>query len=255
MPRLRGAVAAAMREPERIARFYAAAEAIASADTTDELLKRIVHSARSLAHADAATLEVLVPERAGQLVGAGCAPRGSAVTLERELRVADEPYGILRVSTSRGRLGAAEEALVDLLCRHAEIAIEKAVLSEHGDLLERVRALVGEAEGRGTNDGMIRDLGDLRLDLARHEVVVDSAPVHLTPSEFRLLELLTEDPGRAYRRSEIVERLWGAGYPVKSRVADAHVARLRRKIESDHRHPERVLNVRGFGYKFVPRGG
>lgn len=44
-----------------------------------------------------------------------------------------------------------------------------------------------------------------------------------------------------------------AGYSVESRVADAHVARLRHRIERDHRHPERVLNVRGSGYKFVPR--
>lgn len=244
-----------MREPERIERFFAAAEAIASADTTDELLKRIVHSARALAQADAATLELVEVERAGQVVSAGNAPRGSIVALERELRIADERYGILRLSTGRRRLGVQEEAVVDLLCRHAEIAIEKVMLAEHEDLLERVRALVGEADGRVAGAGTVRDLGDLRLDLTRHEVVVDSAPVHLTPSEFRLLELLTEEPGRAYSRSDIVEQLWGAGYPVTSRVADTHVARLRRKIERDPSHPERVLNVRGVGYKFVPRCG
>lgn len=167
--------------------------------------------------------------------------------------VTGEPYGILRLSTARGSLLVSEETLVDLLCLHAEIAIERTMLMEREDLLKRVRALVGEPNSAGASDGMLRELGDLRLDLARREVFVGNAPVHLTPSEFRLLELLTEDPGRVYSRHEIVERLWDADYPSRSRVADAHVARLRRKIERDHRHPERVLNVRGAGYKFVPR--
>lgn len=253
MPRLQGAFATAVRQPERLARFVAAMGAISSASTQDELLRWIVHSARSLGNAEAATLELLMPGPAGEIIGAGCVPRGSAVVLERELLVADERYGILRLSGSRRRLDVPAEALVDLLCRHAEIAIENVVLREREDLLDRVRALLGETNGRRANTSVVRNLGDLRLDLARHEVVVDSAPAHLMPSEFRLLELLTEEPGRTYSRSDIVERLWGAGYSVKSGVADAHVARLRRKIERDHRHPERVLHVRGVGYKFVPR--
>jgi hypothetical protein len=244
-------MASVFADPERMTRFFAAVTTLSSARTLDEFLKRLVHAARSLARADAATLELFDSEPPGRLIAAGSTRRGGAVELERELVVAERPYGILRLTTTQQRFAPQEEALVDLLGLHAEIGIEKASLRDREDVLERVRALLGDATN-GAAFGAVRDVGDVRIDLARYQVVAAGTPVHLTPSEFRLLELLTEEPGRAYTRDEIVARLWEGDYATNPRVADAHVARLRRKIERDPGHPERLQHVRGVGYRFVP---
>lgn len=247
-------MASVFGDPERMARFFAAVTTLSSADSVDEFLKRVVHAARSLACADAATLEVYDAEPPHRLISAGRRSRGGKVAFERELTVAERPYGVLRLTTTRPRFAPQEEALVDLLGLHAELGIEKVALREREDVLESLRALLGD----GANPGAtfpIREIGDIRVDLARYQVVVAGSPVHLTPSEFRLLELLTEEPGRAYTRREIVRRLWEGDSAGNPRVADAHVARLRRKIERDPRNPERLQHVRGVGYRFVPSAG
>lgn len=243
-------MASVFADRERMARFFAAVTTVSSAQTHEEFLRRVVHAVRSLAHADAVTLELFGADTP-PVIAAGHVRRASTVALERELVVADRPYGVLRLSTTRHAFSPQEEALVDLVCLMAEVRIEKAALKEREDVLERVRALLGAVAPAAA--GAIRELGDVRIDLARYEVLVGGVPVHLTPSEFRLLELLTEEPGRAYSRGEIMARLWDGDYAASSRVADAHVARLRRKIERDPRHPERLQHVRGVGYRFVPQ--
>ena len=249
-PRVREAMASVFADPERMSRFFSAASTLSAAESLDEFLRRVVHAARSLSGADAATLEILDRAPPHRLISTGRGTRGAEVALERELSVAERPYGILRLTTTRPRFTPQEEALVDLLGLHVEVGIEKASLRAREDVLERVRALLDD-ELEATTTSTVRDVGDVHIDLARYQVTVAGSPVHLTPSEFRLLELLTEDPGRAYTRNEIVERLWEGDCSGNSRVADAHVARLRRKLERDPRHPERLLHVRGVGYRFV----
>lgn len=235
-------------------RFFAAATTLSSAKTLDDFLHRVVHAARSLSGADAVTLELFDATARRRVFSAGRKTRGGKVAFERELMVAERPFGVLRLTTTRRSFTAQEEALVDLLGLHAEISIEKAALREREDVLDRLRALLHDEAEPGANP-TIRELGDVRIDLARYQVVVAGSPVHLTPSEFRLLELLTEEPGRAYTRQEIVGRLWEGDCAGDLRVADAHVARLRRKIERDPRNPERLQHVRGVGYRFVSRAG
>jgi hypothetical protein len=241
-------------DPERMARFFSAATTLWTATTLDEFLNRVVHAARSLSGADAVTLDLFDATAPRRVFSAGSRARGGNVALERELAVAGTPFGVLRLTTTRHGFTSQEEALVDLLCLHAEVGIERAVLREREDVLDRLRALLGEDVERRVNH-TLRELGDVCVDLARYQVVVAGSPVHLTPSEFRLLELLTEEPGRAYSREEIVLRLWEGDYSGNPRIADAHVARLRRKIERDPRNPERLQHVRGVGYRFVPSAG
>ena len=76
--------------------------------------------------------------------------------------------------------------------------------------------------------------------------------VRLTPSEFRLLTFLAEEPERVYSRREIMQHLWQSEYVGDERATDMHVSNLRRKIERDPDNPERVVTVRGIGYKLVP---
>lgn len=97
----------------------------------------------------------------------------------------------------------------------------------------------------------MRRLGGLSIDVVKHEVLVDGEPVALSPSEYKLLALLAEEPGRVFSRREIMQHLWQSTYVGDQRACDAHVSSLRRKIELDRSHPERILTVPGFGYKLV----
>jgi DNA-binding response OmpR family regulator len=118
------------------------------------------------------------------------------------------------------------------------------------ELVGRVRALLRRCEyERAAVRGPVREIGGLRVDLGRRQVVVDERVVHLTGSQFKLLALLTEEPGRIVTRREILHRLWESSHAADEHVCDVHVSNLRHKIERDPRHPSRIVTVRGMGYK------
>jgi DNA-binding response OmpR family regulator len=119
------------------------------------------------------------------------------------------------------------------------------------ELLARVRAILRRRELDAAETRHEVQVGGLRLDLASHEAAVDGRLVRLTSSELRLLALLAEQPGRVYSRREIVQHLWESEFVGDQRAADLHVSNIRRKIEQDHERPERLLTVRGAGYKLV----
>jgi DNA-binding response OmpR family regulator len=94
----------------------------------------------------------------------------------------------------------------------------------------------------------------LVVDIGRHEVLRDGASVTLTPTEFDLLALLSASPGRVISRSEMIQRVWGQGADIDLRSVDAHVYRLRRKIEPEGPRPTYIHAVPGIGYRFERRG-
>jgi len=120
------------------------------------------------------------------------------------------------------------------------------------ELLSRVRAILRRRELDLLGDSTVRRLGGLRVDIAKHEVFADGEPVALTPSEHKLLALLADEPGRVFTRREIMQHLWQSTYVGDERACDAHVSTLRKKIERDPTHPERIITVPGFGYKLMP---
>lgn len=89
-------------------------------------------------------------------------------------------------------------------------------------------------------------LGSLELDNSRLTVTVDGKEVHLTPTELRILLLLTEDPKHVYSREKIAMTVWGGEWAGDSRVVDVHIQRLRKKIGA-----RMIETVRGFGYRFA----
>ena len=89
-------------------------------------------------------------------------------------------------------------------------------------------------------------MGVLCIDLAAHEVTVDSRPVQLTQQEFALLRFLCQNRGRVYSRQQLLERVWGVDYYGTSRTVDIHVRRLRMKLGSA---VDGLETVRGVGYK------
>ena len=94
----------------------------------------------------------------------------------------------------------------------------------------------------------------LIVDVGRHEVLRDGRPVSLTPTEFDLLALLSASPGRVISRSEMIQKVWGQSADLDLRSVDAHVYRLRRKIEPDGPRPTYIHAVPGIGYRFERRG-
>src|SRR5690349_11609848 len=120
------------------------------------------------------------------------------------------------------------------------------------ELLSRVRAILRRRELDRAASSTVRRLGGLTLDVVEHEVTVDGEPVTLSPSEYRLLAFLAEEPGRVFSRREIMQHLWQSTYVGDERACDAHVSTLRKKVERDPSHPERIITVPGFGYKLMP---
>ena len=118
------------------------------------------------------------------------------------------------------------------------------------ELLARVKALLRRASGEPIGrDVLTFDDGALEIDLARHEVRADGRPRDLTPTEFALLLILVQYPGRVYTRGEIANRLRGQTFAGDERVVDVHIRNLRRKIETEPARPLRVDTVRGVGYR------
>lgn len=109
-------------------------------------------------------------------------------------------------------------------------------------------ASFADADGQGPAGGLERQLrlGSLTIDTGRLTVEIDGAEVHLTPTELRILLLLTEEPGHVYSREKIAYTVWGYEWAGDSRVVDVHIQRLRKKIGAT-----RIETVRGFGYRFA----
>jgi two-component system response regulator RegX3 len=120
------------------------------------------------------------------------------------------------------------------------------------ELVSRIRAILRRRE-LDRESGLRNEItaSGISIDLARHTVTVDGRGVELTPSEFRLLVLLAEEPGRVFTRQQIMEHLWRTPYVGDTRACDAHISNLRHKIERDPSHPERIVTVREVGYKLV----
>jgi two-component system response regulator RegX3 len=121
------------------------------------------------------------------------------------------------------------------------------------ELLSRVRAILRRRELDRANGGAtLRNLGGLQIDLGRHEVRVDGDRVHLTLSEFKVLALLAEQPDAVVSRKELMQHLWASEHVGDEHACEVHISNLRRKIERDPSQPQRLVTVRGMGYKLVP---
>jgi len=120
------------------------------------------------------------------------------------------------------------------------------------ELLSRVRAILRRRDlDRATGAATVRRLGGLQIDLGRHEVSVDGDRVHLTLSEFKVLSLLAEQPERVVSRRELMQHLWASEHVGDEHACEVHISNLRRKIEKDPTQPERLVTVRGMGYKLI----
>jgi len=117
------------------------------------------------------------------------------------------------------------------------------------ELLARVKAILRRVKNKSDKEEEVIALGDIKIDLTKYRVEVDSEEINLTPKEFDLLAILMTHPGQVFSRSYLFDELWGYDYHGDTRTVDVHIRRLRKKI-SNHSNQESILTVRGVGYKF-----
>lgn len=119
-------------------------------------------------------------------------------------------------------------------------------------MLRRVRIIREEvnANQAETTDKLIYDFGNLRIDVGRREVRRDNLIINIKPKEYELLFYLAKHKNQVLSRDQILESVWGWDYVGDSRTVDVHVRWLREKIEKDPANPQRIITVRGAGYRF-----
>jgi len=118
------------------------------------------------------------------------------------------------------------------------------------EVVARVRTVLRRT-GLFRENSQELSFGELIINLTRHEVTISGQVIHLTPKEFKLLETMAKEPGRAFSRLQLVEMAFGYDYEGLERTVDAHVMNLRKKIELDHTNPNYVETVYGVGYRFT----
>ncbi len=123
-------------------------------------------------------------------------------------------------------------------------------------VLRRFESSISESEPKQEGQtGDIIHIGDVTIDLLRHEVKVAGQLLNLTPKEFDLLRYLMENRGLVLSRDQLLNHVWGYASDADTRIVDVHMSHLRDKIEVDPKNPVHIRTVRGVGYKFLDEKG
>jgi two-component system, OmpR family, KDP operon response regulator KdpE len=118
------------------------------------------------------------------------------------------------------------------------------------ELLARIRAV--QRRSKAEKVPPLLRFGDLEVDLARHLVTVGGERVHLTATEYSLLEAFATQPGKLLTHGWLIRQVWGQGYADDSRGLRVFVRQLRRKLGDDATNPRWVLTEAGLGYRWLP---
>lgn len=171
-------------------------------------------------------------------------PGGSGIELLRRLRkeelTADLPVIMLTAKTD-------EDNKIQGLDVGADDYITKPFAPR--EMLSRIKALLRRTStGIG---GSVIEVEGLKLDISSHRVYIDTRPVDMGPTEFRLLSFFMTHQERAYSRGQLLDHVWGGNVYVEERTVDVHIRRLRKALESEGGcYNECVQTVRGTGYRF-----
>ena len=119
------------------------------------------------------------------------------------------------------------------------------------EVVARVRVVLRRVGAEREQEPSTILFRQLAVDFVGHAARLRGEPLRLTPKEFKLLETLIKQPGRAWSRLDLLEQVFGFDYEGLERTVDVHVMNLRRKIEHDPAQPEYIQTVYGIGYKFA----
>ncbi|WP_407685093.1 response regulator [Mycobacterium sp. HUMS_1102779] len=117
------------------------------------------------------------------------------------------------------------------------------------EFLARLRAAVRRAAASDTEEPVI-ETDAFTVDLAAKKVTRKGAEVHLTPTEWGMLEMLVRNRGKLVGREELLKEVWGPAYATETHYLRVYLAQLRRKLEDDPSHPRHLLTESGMGYRF-----
>lgn len=118
------------------------------------------------------------------------------------------------------------------------------------ELIARIRTALRRSM-QGVQPSNLLSAHGVELDVERRLVTVEGTEVHLRLKEFELLHVLLTGRGRVMERSVLLDRVWGEDEYIDAGTVDVHIRRLREKVEENPSRPERILTVRGVGYKFA----
>ena len=168
-------------------------------------------------------------------------PGMSGVDICKQLRAAQVRTPIIVLSA----VGEEVDKVVLL-----EIGADDYVVKPFGtrELLARIRAVLRRSSPDVPK--LVR-FGDIQVDLERRLVTKRSEEIKLTPAEYNLLTYFLHNQDRALTRDMILNSVWGYEFYPNTRTVDAHVAKLRQKIEQDVNAPRHLLTVHGVGYRFL----
>ena len=169
-------------------------------------------------------------------------PGMSGVDICKQLRAA-------QVTTPIIVLSAVGEEIDKVLL--LEIGADDYVVKPFGarDLMARIRAVLRRAAPDGRK---VAHFGDTEIDFERRVVMRKGEELKLTPAEYNLLCFFLHHPDRPLTRDMILNSVWGYEFFPNTRTVDAHVVKLRQKLEPDPNTPHHFLTVHGVGYRFVP---
>ena len=119
------------------------------------------------------------------------------------------------------------------------------------EVVARVKTVLRRTHTRTVAPCGVQRFGEIEFDRIGHEVRRAGRPVNVTPMEFRILETLIGNAGRAFSRAQLLDALSGDQLDVYDRTLDRHIANVRQKLETDPAHPKHIVTVFGIGYKFV----
>jgi two-component system KDP operon response regulator KdpE len=118
------------------------------------------------------------------------------------------------------------------------------------EFLARLRAALRRSAAAADTDEPVIETDSFTVDLNAKKVLRHGAEVHLTPTEWGILEMLVRNPGKLIGREELLREVWGPAYAKEGHYLRVYLAQLRRKLEDDPPHPRHLLTESGMGYRF-----
>lgn len=118
------------------------------------------------------------------------------------------------------------------------------------ELVARIEAVLRRSTP-SPNQNQVLNYGELKIDLEKFEVKLNDKEITLTPTEFRLLSMLAQNPGRVFTREQLLREIQGEAYDSLEKTINVHIRNLRVKIEEDPSNPKYIQTVFGVGYRFT----